>query len=148
MPSRVRRSTMAGGPLRSASHSRFLARCSLSRRCWRERLRPSAQEAVPKGIGEHMKSRWHRRVFDAVGLTEYPPGPNLVRLGAQKVYVTRPGNDNIGEILTSMDVEFLPFLGTFDCSLLFVNCGTPDQIDPGKLAEFVRAGGCLYASDH
>src|SRR5664280_1482040 len=95
-----------------------------------------------------MKSRWQRRVFDAVGLTEYPPGPNLVRLGAQKVYVTRPGNDNIGEILTSMDVEFLPFLGTFDCSLLFVNCGTPDQIDPGKLAEFVRAAGCLYASDH
>ena len=29
-----------------------------------------------------------------------------------------------------------------------MNCGTPDQIDPGALAEFVRGGGCVYASDH
>jgi hypothetical protein len=95
-----------------------------------------------------MKSRWRRRAFDAFGVTEYPPGPNLARIGNQKVYVTRPGNDNIGAILTSMGVEFEPFQGNFDCNLLFVNCGTADQIDPRALAAFVQAGGCLYASDH
>jgi len=96
-----------------------------------------------------MKSRWRRRTFESVGLTEYPPGPNLERLGGQqKVYVTQPGSDNIGEILASMGVEFEPFRGAFDCTLLFVNCDTPDQVDPRALAEFVRAGGCLYASDH
>ncbi|CUR58032.1 conserved hypothetical protein [metagenome] len=93
-------------------------------------------------------SRWRRRVMDSVGVTEYPPGPHLSRLGQQKAFVTRPGNDNIGEILTSMDVEFEPFQGSFDCSLLFVNCGTPDHIDPRALAEFVDSGGCVYASDH
>ena len=93
-------------------------------------------------------SRWRRRVMDSTGITEYPPGPQLSRLGQRKVFVTRPGNDNIGEILTSMGVEFEPFQGSFDCSLLFVNCGTPDHIDPRALAEFVHSGGCLYASDH
>ena len=93
-------------------------------------------------------SRWRRRVMDSTGVTEYPPGPHLSRLGQRKVFVTRPGNDNIGEILTSMGVEFEPFQGSFDCSLLFVNCGTPDHIDPGALAEFVHRGGCVYASDH
>ncbi|QIK67372.1 hypothetical protein G7072_14375 [Nocardioides sp. HDW12B] len=86
--------------------------------------------------------------MDSTGVTEFPPGPHLSRLGHQKVFVTRPGNDNIGEILTSMGVEFEPFDGSFECSLLFVNCGTPDQVDPRGLAEFVRSGGCLYASDH
>src|SRR4051794_11089049 len=95
-----------------------------------------------------MTSRWRRRVMDSAGITEYPPGPNLARLGQQKVYVTRPGNDNIGEILTSMGIEFEPFRGSFDCSLLFINCGTPDQVDPRGLAEFVHSGGCVYASDH
>ena len=95
-----------------------------------------------------MRSRWRRRVFDSDGLTEYPPGLHLARLGHQKVFVTRPGNDNIGEILRSMGVEFETFQGSFDCSLLFVNCGTPDHVDPRALAEFVRQGGCVYASDH
>lgn len=93
-------------------------------------------------------SRWRRRVVDSAGVTEYPPGPHLHRLGQHKVLVTRPGNDNIGEILASMGVEFEPFEGSFDCSLLFVNCGTPDKVDPRGLGEFVRSGGCVYASDH
>lgn len=93
-------------------------------------------------------SRWRRRAMDSTGVTEFPPGPHLSRLGQQKVFVTRAGNDNIGEILTSMGVEFEPFEGSFDCSLLFVNCGTPDQVDPRGLADFVRSGGCVYASDH
>jgi hypothetical protein len=93
-------------------------------------------------------SRWRRKLIDSIGLTEYPPGPNLKRFGQQKVYVTRPGYDNIGAILTSMGVEFEPFKGAFDCTLLFVNCGTSDRVDPKALAQFVRGGGCLYASDH
>lgn len=93
-------------------------------------------------------SRWRRRVMDSIGITDYPTGPYLSRLGQHKVLVTRPGNDNIGEILTSMDVEFEAFQGSFDCSLLFVNCGTPDHVDPGALAEFVHSGGCVHASDH
>ncbi|MBL7489624.1 hypothetical protein I6A60_05470 [Frankia sp. AgB1.9] len=96
-----------------------------------------------------MTVRWRRRTFDAAGLTEYPAGPALSRLaGEQKVYVTTPGYDNIGEILTSMGVEFEPFRGEFDCNLLFVNCGTADRVDPRALAEYVRGGGCVYASDH
>lgn len=86
--------------------------------------------------------------MDSTGVTEYLPGPYLSRLGQQRVVVTRPGNDDVGKILTSMNVEFVPFQGTYECTLLFINCGTPDQIDPLELAEFVRGGGCLYASDH
>jgi hypothetical protein len=95
-----------------------------------------------------MAIRWRRRLIDSIGLTEYPAGPNLSRFGQQKVYVTRRGYDNIGAILTSMGVEFEPFTGAFDCTLLFVNCGTPDRVNPKALAEFVRRGGCVYASDH
>ena len=94
-------------------------------------------------------SRWSRQTFTAFGVTQYPPGPHLDRLGGQrKVYVTAPGNDNIGQILTSMKVGYEPFAGKYECSILFVNCGTPDRVDATALAEFVRAGGCLYASDH
>lgn len=93
-------------------------------------------------------SRWRRRVMNSTGATEYPPGPHLSRLGQRKVFATRPGNDNIGANLTSMGVEFEPFHGSFDCALPFVNCGTPDHVDPRALAELVRGGGCVYASDH
>lgn len=92
-------------------------------------------------------SRWKRRVMESTGVTEYPPGPHLDRYGKQKVYVTGSGFDDIGEVLSSMGVEFEPFDGSFDCSLLFLNCGTSDTIDTLQLAEFVREGGCVYASD-
>lgn len=95
-----------------------------------------------------MASKGRRRAFDAAGVTELPPGPNLARIGRQKVYVTQPGFDDIGEILTSMGVEFEPFAGVFDSSLLFVNCGTSDHVESGALAQFVRDEGCVYASDH
>jgi hypothetical protein len=95
-------------------------------------------------------SGWRRRVFDAPGLTQAPPGPYLEKLArrwSRKIYVTSPGYDNIGEVLSSMGVMFEPFRGEFDCDLLFVNCGTRDLLDPASLQRFVRAGGCLYASD-
>lgn len=81
-------------------------------------------------------------------MTEFPPGPQLGRLGNRKVFVTTSGYDDIGAVLRSMNVEFEPFAGSFDCAILFVNCGTADKIDRAELVEFVRDGGCVYASDH
>jgi hypothetical protein len=95
-------------------------------------------------------SGWRRRVFDSPGLTQSPPGPYLEKLArrwGRKIYVTSPGWDNIGEVLTSMGVSFEPFQGDYDCDLLFFNCGTRDRLDPACLQRFVHAGGCLYASD-
>ncbi|WP_125458700.1 hypothetical protein [Rhodococcus sp. 1168] len=92
--------------------------------------------------------KWNRRAFGSAGVTEFPPGPNLARLDNRKIYVTTPGFDNIGEILISMNVKFEAFDGSYDCALLFINCGTPDQIVPAALADFVSNGGCVYASDH
>ena len=95
-----------------------------------------------------MKSGWRRRKFDGSGLTQYPPGPHLEKWNRQRVLVTTPHYDDIGQILKSMKVEFKPFRGTYDCEILFINCGTSDHIDPVALARFVGAGGCVYASDH
>ncbi len=95
-------------------------------------------------------SGWRRRVFDSPGLTQSPPGPQLAKLARRwhrKIYVTSPGWDNIGEVLSSMSVMFEPFRGQYDCDLLFVNCGTGDPLDPASLQRFVHEGGCLYASD-
>jgi hypothetical protein len=89
-------------------------------------------------------------VFDAPGLTQSPSGPYLAKLArrwSRKIYVTSSGWDDIGEVLVSMGVAFEPFTGQYDCDLLFVNCGTSDALDPKSLQRFVRAGGCLYASD-
>lgn len=89
-------------------------------------------------------------MFDSPGLTQSPPGPQLAKLArrwSRKIYVTSPGWDNIGEVLSSMGVMFEPFSGRYDCDLLFVNCGTRDLLDPASLQRFVHAGGCLYASD-
>jgi hypothetical protein len=95
-------------------------------------------------------SSWRRRTFASPGLTQVPPGPYIAKLARQwsrKVYVTSKGFDNIGKVLRSMGVEFEPFNGTYDCDLLFANCGSGDYLDPASLQRFVDAGGCLYASD-
>src|SRR5450830_1754287 len=94
-------------------------------------------------------TRWSKRSFTARGLTQHPPGRHLDALTpVQRICVTSPGYDNIGEVLTSMKVGFEPFTGNYDCSILFVNCGTRDQLEASAVREFVAAGGCLYASDH
>jgi hypothetical protein len=66
---------------------------------------------------------------------------------ARKVYVTTPGYDDIGQVLRSMNIQHEQFAGSYDCSLLFVNCGTRSCVQPPKLTEFVESGGCLYVSD-
>jgi hypothetical protein len=89
-------------------------------------------------------------VYDAPGLTQCPAGPYIAKLAERwqrKIYVTSPGYDNIGAVLTSMGVAYEAFRGKYDCDLLFVNCGTSDRLDAGRLRRFVEAGGCLYASD-
>lgn len=65
----------------------------------------------------------------------------------RRIYVTSPGFDDIGSVLRSMNVKYAPFRGSYDCSFLFINCGTHDDIDPRQLAGFVDSGGCLYVSD-
>jgi hypothetical protein len=93
-------------------------------------------------------TRWSRQTFTAFGVTQHPPGQHLRQLNPRRVYVTSPGSDNIGEILASMNVAYEPFRGTLDCAILFINCDTCDHVDARALAEFVRSGGCVYASDH
>ncbi len=65
----------------------------------------------------------------------------------QKIYVASPRYDDIGEVLTSLNVKYSPFKGEFDCDLLFINCGTGDYIDCKKLQAYVSNGGCVYLSD-
>lgn len=93
--------------------------------------------------------RWSRRPFQSRGFTQYPVGPHLSALKPKlKLRVTSVGRwDNIGQVLQSMGVEYEPFDSTFDASILFANCGTPDSIDTGSLRSWVEGGGCLYASD-
>ena len=93
--------------------------------------------------------RWNKRAFGSQGLTQYPVGPHLVALTPKlKIRVTTVGTwDNIGQVLTSMNVEFEPFGGLFEAAILFANCGTPDQLSVSSVRTFVENGGCLYASD-
>ena len=69
------------------------------------------------------------------------------RSSKRKIYVTSACFDNIGEVLTAMGLQYSAFSGSFDCDILFINCGTSDRIDPRMLEAFVKNGGCLYASD-
>lgn len=69
------------------------------------------------------------------------------RKATKKIYVTSKHYDDIGEVLSSIGLEYSSFTGKFDCDILFINCGTNDAIDAKELATFVRRGGCLYASD-
>ena len=65
-----------------------------------------------------------------------------------KICVTSPCYDDIGQILTSMKINYDKFeTKQYDCDVLFLNCGTSDHVDTQKLEIFVKNGGCLYASD-
>lgn len=83
-------------------------------------------------------------------MREYLTGPTLDALaviGRQTIYVTGPGYDDIGKLLSALGVEYKLFNGKYDCNLLFLNCGTADALDSAQLKSFVERAGCLYAPD-
>ncbi len=65
-----------------------------------------------------------------------------------RICVSSPCYDDIGKILDSLKIGYNAFNSNqYDCDVLFLNCGTSDQINTSQLEQFVRNGGCLYASD-
>lgn len=93
---------------------------------------------------------WRRRSFTAPGVTQVPHGPQVEQLRKRlvgSIKVTTPRYDDIGAVLTSIGVSYSSFDGTYDCDLLFMNCGTEDSLEVGQVRDFVLGGGCLYASD-
>lgn len=64
-----------------------------------------------------------------------------------KIKVTSRHYDDIGKVLNQLNVKYLPFDGDFNCDILFLNCGTGDNIFHPQLKSFVESGGILYASD-
>jgi hypothetical protein len=69
------------------------------------------------------------------------------RIKDYRVLVTSPGYDDIGKVLRTLKIKHQPFAGSYDCDLLFMNCGSSDVLDAQKIKQFVAGGGCLYASD-
>ena len=62
--------------------------------------------------------------------------------------VTEPSFDDIGAILSSLKLKYQPYYKIrLKCDIVFINCGTNDDIDPKQLREYVYKGGCVYASD-
>ncbi len=65
-----------------------------------------------------------------------------------KIAVSSANFDDIGKILKTLGIKFLPYqYCKFDCDLLFLNCGTNDSVNIAGLRDFVDKGGCVYASD-
>ena len=64
-----------------------------------------------------------------------------------KILVTSPCYDDIGKVLTLMQIPYEQYAPNKSCDMLFVNCGTGDPVDPMKLRSFVGNGGMLYISD-
>ena len=64
-----------------------------------------------------------------------------------KISVTSRGCDDIGSILSSLEIPFRPFTEIkYNCDILFLNCLTRDSVNAKELEKFVSNGGCLYAS--
>ena len=63
------------------------------------------------------------------------------------IMITSSGFDNIGKVLDKMKIEYIPYNPDLNCDLLFINCGTGDNIESTKLRSFVEKGGSVYISD-
>jgi len=73
---------------------------------------------------------------------------SLKRINDIKIEITRDGYDNIGKILTMLNIKYTSFSGYFKCDIIFINCkGGYDYIDASKLKKYVENGGIVYASD-
>lgn len=70
-------------------------------------------------------------------------------LKTPKIYVTASHYDDIGNVLSKMNIRFEHFTGRFDCDILALNCGTSDlgRISQAAIQNYVQGGGCVYASD-
>ena len=98
------------------------------------------QTSTPKG--ERIEGRITKQIIQRRSLANQPKSISDLR-----IRVTSPNYDDIGKILYRLDVNYSSFDGTFDCDVLFLNCGTSDFIDTTQLNSFVQRGGVLYASD-
>jgi len=78
-----------------------------------------------------------------------PPTPNkpVKKFNDIKIETTKKGYDNISEILNMLDIKHNAFSGKFKCDMLFINCGTSDNINADLLKKYVENGGIVYASD-
>lgn len=63
------------------------------------------------------------------------------------IKVTSPCYDDIGMVLDQLGVKYESYDGNLNCDILFLNCGTVDDIKHPQLKTFVENGGILYASD-
>jgi len=80
--------------------------------------------------------------FEDLAIISRKPKPKDIKL-----IVSKPGCDDIGSILRSMNIKYRNYSPVdFKCDVLFINCLTSDFFDRIKLNRFVSEGGCLYAS--
>ena len=70
--------------------------------------------------------------YDAVGVSAIA----VKKKFDKKIRVSSPGYDNVGEVLTALNIKWEPFNGNYDCDILFLNCLTDDSIDNTKLKKF------------
>ena len=86
--------------------------------------------------------------FQCLYCSDLRPARGVGNVRDLRLSVTAPRYDDIGAILGEMGLDPKPFARAgFDCDILFLNCGTPDVVNPGMLRSFVLNGGCVYASD-
>lgn len=109
--------------------------------CKRCRTRRVASCSCPQNSDRCRNGKYN---FDCI----YCSSLELVRPSAnQKIYVSSPNYDDIGQVLDALKLKYKPFQGRYDCDLLFINCGTDDSFNLNELSRFVANGGCVYISD-
>jgi hypothetical protein len=66
-----------------------------------------------------------------------------------RIKVTSRGYDDIGKVLTSLQIKFTPFNNRLDdCDILFVNCASFYEItNIDEFKQFIIGGGIVYISD-
>jgi hypothetical protein len=76
---------------------------------------------------------------DLVAISAKPKREIVIMVGGSSDY------DNLGSVLTSMDIPWKPLGDLKDCDVLFLNClgSAPDET---ALRKFVNDGGCVFGS--
>jgi hypothetical protein len=76
---------------------------------------------------------------DLAAISIKPKREIAIRVGASSSY------DDLGSVLSSMEIPWKPFQDFNDCDVLFLNClGSAPDAD--KLRRFVEKGGCVFGS--